>query len=94
MRNKHKTKILIISVVIGLAAQSFSASIEGEKTFYVEVLADNDLIVNQPVAVPIVKKGFSLPSIGGSNWHLWAIGALNVILVIFIIVIAIRIARK
>lgn len=67
---------------------------EGEKTFYVEVLADNELLVNQPVAVPITKKGFSFPSIGESNWHLWAIGALNVILVIFIILIAVRIARK
>ena len=68
--------------------------IEGEKTFNIEILADNELIVNQPVAVNIVDKGFNFPSIGGSNWHLWAIGALNVILVIFIIVIAIRIARR
>ena len=68
--------------------------VEGEKTFYIEVLADNELIVNQPVAVPIIDKGWNLPSIGGSNWHLWAIGALNVILVIFIIIIAVRIARR
>lgn len=69
--------------------------IEGEKTFYIEILADNELIVNQPVAVSIVDKGFKLPSLfEDSNWHLWAIGALNVILVIFIIVIAVRIARK
>ena len=70
--------------------------VEGEKTFYIEVLAENELIVNQPVAVSIVNKGFKLPSLfeGNGNWHLWAIGALNVILVIFIIIIAVRIARR
>lgn len=68
--------------------------VQGEKTFYIEVLSENELLVNQPVAVPISKKGFSFPSIGNSNWHLWAIGALNIILVVFIIIIAVRIARR
>ena len=67
--------------------------VEGTQIFNLEVLAENELIVNQPVQVQIDKSGFNLPAFSG-NWHLWAIGALNLILVIFIIIIAIRIARK
>jgi hypothetical protein len=66
----------------------------GDQLFNLEILSGNVLVANQPVQVPIKKAGLSLPSLSLDNWHLWAIGALNLILVIFIIVIAVRISRK
>lgn len=67
----------------------------GDKLFSLEILSENELVANQPVQVPINRAGLSLPGLFSlSNWHLWAIGILNVILVIFIIVIAVRISRK
>ncbi len=67
--------------------------VEGVKFFNLEVFAEDELIADQPVQVTIKKSGFNIPSLS-DNWHLWAIGALNLILVIFIIIIAVRIARK
>jgi len=66
----------------------------GDNIFNLEILSENELITNQPVQVPVKKAGLSLSGLSLNNWHLWAIGALNLILVIFIIVIAIRISRK
>ena len=49
----------------------------------------------QPVSVFIEKSGFDLRGIiSESNWYLWLIAALNAVLVIIIIVVAVRIARK
>ncbi len=67
----------------------------GEEIFNIEVISSGALIANQPVSVEVSKKslitGFA---ISGSNWHLWGIGLLNLILVIVIIIIAVRVARK
>jgi len=73
--------------------------IKGEKSFSIEVSADDKKIATQPVSIEIEEyRGISLPitggAIGAENWYLWAIGALNVILVIIIIIVAIRVARS
>ncbi|MGD9275792.1 MAG: putative S-layer protein [Candidatus Pacearchaeota archaeon] len=72
----------------------------GEQTFDIEVLSDGDFVLTQPVAITIEEapKGFlsgiTGNAIGGGNTYLWIIGALNVILVVIIIIVAIRVARK
>lgn len=69
----------------------------GDNVFNIEVLSENKLVANQPVSVSITKKaGLNITgfAINSDNWHIWAIGFLNLILVIVIIVIAVRVARK
>jgi len=73
-------------------------NVEGEKSFDIEVLSEDNLVVKKPVLVSITK-GFGFPGITGGaisegSWYLWGIGALNVILVIIIILVAIKVARK
>jgi len=69
---------------------------QGDKLFNIEVSSGTDLAVKQPVSVTIEKSGFTMTgfAISGDNWYLWGIGALNIILVIIIIVVAIRVARS
>lgn len=64
----------------------------GDKSFDVEVISGNELVLSQPVSVYIEGKSTTNPF--GDNWYLWLIGALNVILVVVIIVVAVRVARK
>jgi len=72
--------------------------VSGDKFFNIEVLSGDELIVEQPVSVSI-ESGFGFPGITGNiisrdNWYLWGIGALNIILVIVIIFVAVRAIRK
>lgn len=71
------------------------SSVSGSQTFNIEVMGDGTESLKQPVSVTIEKSGFSFTggAIGG-NSYLWGIGFLNVILIIIIIIVAIRIARK
>ncbi len=70
----------------------------GEKLFNLEVLSENQLIVNQPISVEITKGtglfGITGNVLSGNNKYLWAIGIANVVLIVLIIVIAVKIARK
>lgn len=71
----------------------------GTSLFNIEVLSDNELVVSQPVQLDITaKKGFNITgnlfSSFGDNKYIWGIGILNLILIVLIIVIAVRIARK
>lgn len=67
----------------------------GINLFNLEVLSNNQLVVSQPVQVEITKSTFSLGNVfSGDNKYIWGIGALNLILIILIIVIAVRISRK
>ena len=67
----------------------------GENTFEIEVVSENQLITTQEVSVDIESKGFSLGGdLFGDNWYLWGIGLLNIILVVIIIIVAVRVARK
>jgi hypothetical protein len=76
---------------------------DGEQGFTIEVKSDGQLIASQPVSFTIGEGSGSSGGLGtitggaivdNDNWYLWGIGALNVILVIIIIVVAIRIARS
>lgn len=68
----------------------------GEQMFYLELVSGSQ-VTRQPVSVTIQKAGL-LDSITGSaisgNSLVWGLGLLNVILVIVIIFVAIRVARK
>ena len=69
----------------------------GEESFNLEVLSNGELVLTQPVSVSIeeAQKGFpGIKSGLNGNTYLWIIGALNVILVIIIIIVAIRVARR
>ena len=74
-----------------------SKDVSGDKTFDIEVLSGDELIVKQPVSVSIEKSGFSFFTgnmISGENKYLWGIGALNIILIIIIILVALKFAKK
>ena len=67
----------------------------GEKFFDIVLTPAGGEELKQPVSVFIEKSGFDLRGIiSESNWYLWLIAALNAVLVIIIIVVAVRIARK
>lgn len=75
--------------------------VEGEKTFNLEVSSGNSIIKTQPVAVVIEKASFLsgltgnvLGGSGQNKWFLWGIGALNVVLVLVIIIVALRVAKN
>jgi len=70
----------------------------GEQTFNI-VLNDGSKTMTQPVSVEVGKAGFSLTGLVSGlglqgNAYLWAIGALNVLLVFIIIVVAVKVVRK
>jgi uncharacterized membrane protein len=67
---------------------------QGDNTFNIELVSDNQLIVNQPVSVTIEKSQFNLSGVFGDNWYLWLLGVINVILVVVIVIVAIKVARK
>jgi hypothetical protein len=68
----------------------------GDQSFYIEALSNGVSVLKQPVAVYIGETETSPLSniFTNQNWYLWAIGIVNVILVIAIIIVALRIAKK
>jgi len=68
----------------------------GTNLFNLDVLSENKIIVSQPVQVDITKRRFGITGnvFSGDNKYIWGIGILNLILIVLIIVIAFRIARK
>ncbi|MBU0959367.1 MAG: putative S-layer protein [Nanoarchaeota archaeon] len=66
----------------------------GENTFNLEVVSGNELAALLPVSVLIDEGSSGIGFDFGENWYLWLIGALNVILVVIIIVVAVKISRK
>lgn len=72
----------------------------GEKTFDVEVFSGGEFIVAQPVSVSIEEapvgflRGITGNVIGEGRGYLWAIGAVNLILIVLIVVVAVRLSRK
>ncbi len=69
--------------------------VSGVKLFTLNVLAsDKELITTQPVQVEIEDSGLLGNVFSGSKNYIWGIVALNVVLVVLIIVIAIRLSRK
>ena len=67
----------------------------GQQSFNVEVIANNELVVSQPVSVEIEgKSGFLTGSAIGSNGYLWGFGLLNLIIIVAIIIVAVRVMRR
>jgi len=71
----------------------------GSQSFTIELTSEENQVTTQPVSVAIEGKSGFLGRltggvISGSNAYLWGIGALNIILVIIIIIVAVRIARR
>lgn len=68
----------------------------GNNLFTLEVLSGNEVVVSQPVQVEITKKKWGITGnlFSGDNKYIWGIGILNLVLIVLIIVIAVRIARK
>ena len=64
-----------------------------ESTFSVVVEDESGETVTQPISVTI-EKGFSLKGLFGDKGYVWGIILLNAILIIVIIVVAIRVARR
>ena len=76
-----------------------NADVEGKKTFSLDLTNENKKVIPQPVEVVIEKAGFNLfgatgAVIGNKNWYVWAIGALNIVLVLIIILVAVRLVKK
>ncbi len=71
--------------------------VSGTNTFSIRVYSDSQLLATQPFSVNIEPKGFlgitGFPVLEGDA-YLWGFGILNIILVVVIILVAIRIARK
>jgi hypothetical protein len=57
-------------------------------------MSGNELVASQPISVTITQSKFSFSDTFGKNWYIWLIGALNLILIIVIISVAVRIAKK
>ena len=67
----------------------------GEQEFNIVLTDSNEKIITQPASVLVEKSQFSLTGlVSEGNGYLWAIGALNVVLVIAIIVAVVKIARR
>lgn len=76
-----------------------NSDVSGEKALNILVLSDGEVVKEYEVTpIQIEKAGFSFPFTGSAisegNWYLWGIGALNIVLVIIIILVAVRVAKK
>jgi uncharacterized membrane protein len=84
-----------------LITLNVNKDVSGEQNFNIEVLEGNKFL-SQPVEVTVEKSSFTFPSITGlfsnidgqSNLYLWGIGALNVLLILVIIVVAVKVIKK
>lgn len=68
----------------------------GDQIFELSLFSDNQEILIQPASVTIQESTgkISWDIFSGDNVYLWVIGALNIILVIIIIIVAVRVAKK
>jgi uncharacterized membrane protein len=69
----------------------------GSQSFTIELVSSENQITTQPVSVAIEERsglfGLTGEAISG-NAYLWGIGLLNIILVVIIIIVAVRVARR
>ncbi len=82
-------------VIIKLKANDDAS---GNKNFNI-LIKEGGKVMTQPVSVSVAGKGFNftgwISGLGlGGNAYLWVIGALNLLLVLIIIVVAVRVVRK
>jgi hypothetical protein len=78
---------------------NLNKDISGEKSLDI-VVTEGDKIITQPVKVTVGQDSV-FPGINGlfsgfvgNNWYLWGIGALNVLLVFIIILVAVKVSKK
>lgn len=96
-----KTSLNLNSKATGdvLITLKVNADASGEKTFNI-VAKDGTKVLSQPFPITLKEKASFLSGITafvtskGDNWYLWGIGALNVVLVLVIIFVAIKVVRK
>lgn len=73
-----------------------NADASGDQTFNIDLI-EGTKSLSQPVSVSVAKAGISLPNLSslfsGNSW-VWVIGALNALLVLVIIVVAVKVSRK
>lgn len=84
-----------------LVTFNINKGVSGEKSFNIEVLSEDEVIKIFTVEPFTIEEqtGFNFAGITGNiisegNWYLWGIGALNVLLVVIIIIVAFRVAKK
>ncbi len=77
-----------------LITLNVNKGIEGTQTFNLEVISEDTVVANQPVEVEIQKSLFNLSGVMGDNWYLWLIGAVNILLIVIIIVVALRVSSE
>jgi len=69
--------------------------VRGAQTFTIEADVDGEVVTQDvEVSFPTGTSGITGFAIGEGNTLLWVIGAINVILIILIIVVAVRFARR
>ena len=82
-----------------LLTLNVNEDVSGAQSFNIEVLSESEVVLTQPVSVTIEASsgaGITGGFLGalGDNKYIWAIAALNVILVVIIIIVAIKVAMK
>jgi hypothetical protein len=79
-----------------LVTLNVNSDVSGNQNFNL-VLTEDTKVSTQPVSVLIEAKGgfgFTGNVISEGNWPIWAIGAINVVLIFVIIFVALRVAKK
>jgi hypothetical protein len=83
--NAGESKEVIITLDVSKEA-------EGTQSFNVQVLSGSKIVTSQPVEVAIESGIFNFSM--GDSWYLWVIGAVNILLILIIIVVAIRVSSE
>lgn len=76
--------------------------VSGENRFYIEAFSQGKTVLKQPIAISIEEAepeetnmfSYFTKLTENNNWHLWAIGGVNLILIIAIIIVAFKVAKK
>ena len=84
--------ILAVTYMTNRFLQAVKDNVEGEQTFSIETLSGNN-VDSQQVGVTIEPSN-QLGSLFKGNGLIWVIGAINLLLIIVIIIVAVKIARR
>lgn len=81
-----------------LITLNVNSGVSGSQSFEV-LVSEGSKILTQPVSVTISGSGLSgitgnLISGDGDSWPIWVIGAVNLVLVLIIVIVAVRMSRK
>jgi len=85
----NETKDILIKLKVDDSAEA------GEKSFAVEVVSTDGIISRENVSLEVSqKKGFNISNLFGDNYLIWGIVAVNIILILLIIFVAVRLSKK